>query len=290
MRLQMGDYNQLEVLRITDFSYILGDGETEVFLHKRQANGEIEVGSKVNVFLYYDNQKRITATMNHPIIDQDKAGWVEVVDINFHLGAFLQIGIQKDLLLSRDDLSHMKKEWPQKGDMVFATLKVSKNQLTAKLISRYQIKDYIKPTEPLVVGEKYEAYNVYKTEEGTVFFTKEGHYIFVYFKHLRKTYRLGEKETIIITIDKGDFTYNGSVNEQKELMMDEDAGRIVSYLQRHHGEMEYTDKTDAEVITQIFHMSKGAFKRALGTLYKQKLVLLEDGKTTLIKSLNNEEE
>jgi len=290
MRLKMGDYNQLQVLRVTDFSYMLGDEETEVFLHKRQVNGEPEIGSTVNVFLYYDNQKRVTATMNHPIIDQQHAAFVEVVDANFHLGAFLQIGIQKDLLLSRDDLPHMKKEWPQKGDLIFATLKVSKNQLTAKMISRFQIKEYLVPTEPLVVGEKYEAINIYKTEEGNVFFTTEGHYIYVYFQHLRKTYRIGEKETVKITLDKGDFEYNGTINEQKELMLDDDAGRIMSYLQRHRGEMAYTDKSDAEEITEVFHMSKGAFKRALGTLYKQKMVLLEEDKTTIIKPLNIEEE
>lgn len=289
MEVKMGDYNQLKVLRVTDFAYVLGDETKEVFLHKRQAHGDLEVGSEITVFLYYDNQKRITATMNKPIIDQYHAAFVEVVDINFHLGAFLQIGIQKDLLLSRDDLPHLKKEWPQKGDLIFATLRTSKNQLTAKMISRYQMKEYLVPKEPLIVGEKYEAYNVYKTEEGNVFFTKEGHYIYVYFKHMRKTYRLGEKEMIKITIEKENFEYNGTINEQKELMLDDDAGRIVSYMQRHHGVMPYTDKSDAEDINTVFHMSKGAFKRAIGTLYKQKMIQLDEDKTTLLKSLNKEE-
>ena len=60
--LAMGKFNELEVLRKTDFSYILFDGETEVFLHLNQAKGELEIGSTVRVFMYFDNQRRKTAT------------------------------------------------------------------------------------------------------------------------------------------------------------------------------------------------------------------------------------
>ncbi len=203
MNYKVGDYYELPVKRITDISYLLGDEETDIFLHKREAERELQENELVSVYLYYDNQKRVTATMKQPLIDLQKAAFVKVVDVHPKLGVFLDMGLQKDLLLSNDDLPFVKKEWPEIGDMIFAKVRSSKNQLTAKLISRYNIKEYLEPEKPLRVGEKVQAYNIYRAEEGNVFFTTEGHHIYVYFKHLRKTYRLGEQETITITIDKG---------------------------------------------------------------------------------------
>jgi predicted RNA-binding protein (virulence factor B family) len=284
MTLQMGQYNQLEVLRITDYAYILGDSKQEAFLHKRQATKTLEVGEVVRVFLYYDNQKRITATMNEPLIDMNKAAFVEVVDAKFNLGAFLDIGLQKDLLLSKDDLPFMKNEWPEQGDKVFASIKTSKNQLTAKLISRYDIQQYLSPIEPLVEGQTVTAYNVYKAEEGNVFFTEQGHYIFVYFKHMRKVYRLGEQAEIKIILKKDINDYNGTITLQKELMISKDGEKILAFLDSHGGVMPYTDQSTPEEIMDVFHMSKGAFKRAIGTLYKSKLIELNDNETRRINS------
>lgn len=285
MYLQMGKMNNLEVIRITEFSYILGDEETEVFLHMRQATRKLEVGDAIDVFLYFDNQKRITATMKTPLVDLEKPAFLEVVAVNQHLGVFLNMGLIKDLLLSRDDLPFIKKEWPKVGDTIYCKMKTSKNQLTAKIIPRYEIAKHLQPSTELEEGTKYEAYNVYKTEEGNVFFTKEGHEIYVYFKHVRKTYRLGEKADVKIHNVKGEFKYGGTLIEQKEIMMSEDAKYLVMYMKSNKGEMPYSDKSSAEEITERFHMSKNAFKRALGSLYKNKQVILESDKTTLVKDI-----
>lgn len=282
MYIQMGDYTNLEVIRETDISYILGDETKEIFLHKRQATRELELGETVEVFLYYDNQKRITATMIKPFIDINNPGFCEVVDQNYHLGVFLNIGLVKDLLLSRDDLPFVKKEWPKKGDRLFVRMRASKNQLTAKMISRYDMPSYLKPKTELEIGKKYEAFNVHKTEEGQVFSTVEGHQIYVYFKHLRKQYRIGELAEVKITIDKGNFNYSGSIIEQKEIMIDKDAMYLLNYMKSNKGVMPYGDKSSAEEIQTRFNMSKSAFKRALGSLYKSKLVILEKDKTTLV--------
>ncbi len=285
MKITIGDYNILEVLRETDIAYLLTNGEDEVFLHKKQATRKLQDGEKIEVFLYYDNQKRATATMKKPSVDLHTAAFVEVVDVNFHLGVFLNVGLIKDLLLSRDDLPFVKKEWPKKGDLLFVKMKASKNQLTAKIIPRYEVVNMLKPQTELELDETYDAYCIYKTEEGVVFITKEGHYIYVYFKHMRKIYRLGEKAQVKITINKGDYRYNGTLIEQKELMMSKDAEYIMKYLNSVGGEMPFTDKTDSEKIQEVFRMSKNAFKRALGTLYKEKAIELHPDKTSLVQPL-----
>jgi predicted RNA-binding protein (virulence factor B family) len=285
MALSMGKYNILTVLRESDLAYILTDGRDEIFLHKRQANGILEDGQEVEVFLYYDNQKRITATMNKPIVDTDTAAFCTVVGVNPHIGVFLDVGLIKDLLLSRDDLSFKKKEWPEIGDEILIKLKISKNQLTAKIIPRYDVKKYLTPTTELIEGEGYVAYCVFIAEEGVVFLTKEGHYIYVYYKNMRKTYRLGEKAYVKISKVKLDHKYNGTLILQKELMLSKDAITIKNYLEAHGGTMSITDKSTPEEINEVFNMSKAAFKRGIGSLYKEKKIILDKDTTTLIKPI-----
>ncbi|KFZ27148.1 MAG: hypothetical protein KQ78_00607 [Candidatus Izimaplasma bacterium HR2] len=285
MALAMGKYNILKVLRESDLAYILTDGRDEIFLHKRQAGGILEIDSEVEAFLYYDNQKRITATLNKPTVDTVKAAFVKVVGVNPHLGVFLDVGLIKDLLLSRDDLSFKKKEWPQVGDEILVKMKVSRNQLTAKIIPRYDVKKYLTPTTELIEGEGYVSYCVFIAEEGVVFLTKEGHYIYVYYKNMRKSYRLGEKAYVKISKIKLDHKYNGTLILQKELMLSQDAIVIKNYLEAHDGKMSLTDKSSPEEINEVFKMSKAAFKRGLGSLYKEKKVLLGKDATTLIKPI-----
>ena len=221
--------------------------------------------------------------MKKPFVDKATPGFLKVVDVNNRLGVFLDNGLIKDLLLSRDDLSFIRKEWPAVGDLIFVKLKISKNQLSAKIIPRYSIRDYLIPTTELIEGEKYDAYCIYKAEEGFVFTTKEGHYIFVYFKHIRKSYRLGEKAYVKIIRCKLDHKYNGTLIDQKEIMLSIDAVTIKEYLESHNGVMTLTDKSAPEDINDTFKMSKSAFKRALGTLYKEKVIELNSVETRLIK-------
>lgn len=283
MSLKVGMMNTLEVDRETDISFILTDGYEEVFLHKRQATKELEAKEKVDVFLYFDNQKRITATMNQPIIDTVNPAFLEVVDVNPRLGAFLGIGIQKDLLLSRDDLPVKKSQWPKKGDKILARIKVSKNQLSAKIINRYDIQKYIKPDYELEKDTEYEAIILFFADEGIVLATPDGHLIFVYNKHVRKEYRLGEIINVKVIHIKPNYQYNGTLIEQKELMIDDDSTIILNYLEKNNGLMDITDKSNPDLILRTFKMSKSAFKRALGKLYKEKRVILHKDYTELIK-------
>lgn len=285
MALSMGKINTMTVVRETDISFILTDGENNAFLHKKQAHGELKAEDKVDVFLYFDNQKRVTATMNMPIIDTKTPAFCTVVGVNSRLGVFMDIGLAKDLLLSRDDLPSLKREWPQEGDKMFVKLRINKNQLTAKIVPRYEIRKYLNPQTELIEGESYKAYCVFIAEEGIVFSTLEGHYIFVYFKHLRKDYRLGEEAKVKIVLAKVDKKYNGTLIEQKELMLTKDAEVVKRYLELNDGCMSFNDKTDPEKIREVFKMSKAAFKRALGTLYKEKVIILKADSTCLVKQV-----
>ena len=279
--IKMGQINTLDVLRVSDIAYVLTDDIEEIFLHKKQTTRELEEGEQVEVFVYFDNLKRKTATMTIPKLDVNTPAFCEVVDVKPNLGAFLNVGLIKDLLMSRDDMPMIKAKWPQKGDKLFIRMKVSRNQMTAKVIPRFETMQFLVPERELEIGDKVDAYVIYFTEEGMVLLSEEGHNVFVYAKHFRGEYRLGQCAEVKVINIRPNNTYNGTLIEQKELMMSKDAELILEYLQKNQGEMEITDKSSPDLIMETFNMSKGAFKRALGSLYKSKTVTIESAKVTL---------
>lgn len=270
----IGDYNILKVIRESDIAYILSDGETEVFLHKKEALEDYQPDQKIRVYLYVDNQGRITASTRQAFLALDEGGFLEVVGINYELGVFLNNNLVKDLLLSKDDLPFNLDIWPQIGDKLFVTLRLKKNALFAKFVGRKQISGYFPLSPDLELDNKYPAYIQYVLPEGIVAFTEQGKEIFVHINNTRQTYRFGERvmPKILKLNDSGEYV--GTLIEVKENMISQDADKIFKFLAERGGTMRFTDKSSPEEVQAAFKMSKSAFKRALGSLYKQGYVEL----------------
>ena len=288
MNLQIGTYETLVVTKRLSSGYILRKNETEGVLHFSQVVVEIELGHKVKVFLYVDSRRRLNASMKELILPPRGAAFIEVVGVNEKVGVFLDIGLNKDLLFSIDDLPVLKKHWPVEGDELLVTMKAKSDQLVARPVSRFQVASLLQPNVQLKEGEMVTAWNIHFGEEGNVLATKNGHTVFVYYHHMRKSLRLGEMTTVRITHDRGNYHYAGTMIENKENMMDKDASLIMEILSSKGGFVSYNDKTDPTVIRDVFNMSKSAFKRAIGRLYKQQMISISEKGITLIHPLNKQ--
>lgn len=281
--MRIGDYQELVVLRETPIAYVLSDGVTEVFLHKKEAEEPYRPGSRLRVFLYPDNSGRLTASTRKAVISLGQAAFLTVVDRHANLGVFLDNNLIKHLLCSKDDLPFNLKEWPIPGDRLFVVLKEKKGMLLAKPVGRKQIALYYTEPPSLEIGKSYPAWIQSLLPEGLVAFTEHGEEIFIHNNNTRNSVRLGEAvEPRILKLTETK-EYVGTLIEQKEVMLQEDSRRIMAYLDQHQGQMPYTDKTNAEVIQEVFRMSKAAFKRALGTLYKAGVVELTPEQTKKTK-------
>lgn len=279
--MDLGKINHLEVKREADISYILADGENEIFLHKKEAERPYEIGEVIDVFLYDDNQGRITASTKPPSIMIDDVGLLSVVSTNYNYGAFLYYGMVKDLLLSIDDLPKSHRMWPKPEDKIFVTMKNKHDRLFAKLLSRHELKMHFDQDEELVIGDYYHAYQMYYLENGIITFTESGQEIFVHRNNYREMPRIGQRLSVKIISKNESGNYSGSLIAQKELMLDKDANIVYQYLLDHNGKMPYTDKSDVEEIYQVFHMSKAAFKRALGHLNRLERIELNKENTKI---------
>lgn len=280
--MKLGLVSKYKVERETNLGYMISDVTGEYFLHHNECyGGYFKTGEIVNAFLYIDKQRRVAATLADPLVTLDKGGLCEVVGQN-DAGVFVNIGISRDILLSSDDLETDK--WPEVGDKVCCNLKVRGKNIFIRLLNKPEILE-MDNNEILEAGNKYIGYVYRISEKGINLVTNGYQIIFVYYKHLRKSYRLGEAVEVKI-IDANDNDYNGTLIEQKEIMIKDDAKTIMDYLETHNGVMNYTSNSSPEIIYNVFKMSKSSFKRALGNLYKDKIVTLNDDKTIMIDYLN----
>jgi len=276
---KLGQISKYEVVRETKLGYMLSDGKSEYFLHNNECNDRVlNIGEEVEAFLYVDKKKRIATTLFPPKITVNQGGLCEVINSN-QAGLFIDIGISRDILLSSDDLE--KGKWPEIGDYICGRLHARGNNLFVKLLNKEEIIKLSTGVE-LEIGEKYKGYVYRITKQGINIVDENYNIIFVYFKNLRKDYRIGEEVEVKITRKNND-DYSGTLIPQKEIMINEDAEKIYKHLLENNGVMNYGGKTPPDVIYKVFKMSKAAFKRALGNLYKQQKVVLEDNKTILIK-------
>jgi len=281
--INIGQYNHLTVLRETQIAFLLTDGHEEVFLHKKEALAPYKPNDLIDVFVYVDNQGRKTASTRKPFITMDQGAFLDVESVNFDYGVFLGNNLIKDLLLSKDDLPLSLDLWPKPKDSLFVTLKEKKGHLFAKFVGRKEISGYFSEPPSLVEQTEVMANVMYIVDEGIVCFTALGHEIFIHKNNMRETHRLGELVHPKIIRTASVHSYSGTLIEQKESMIVEDAKIILDYLDQHQGRMRYTDKSSAEAIQSVFKMSKSAFKRALGSLYKKGYVELDTTETRKIK-------
>lgn len=279
----VGQVTTLTVARKAAFGYFLTDGNEDVLLHKNEVHQELEEGEEVEVFLYVDSQGRTSASTTIPEIGIGRYAWVKVTDVNPEIGVFLNIGIQKDILLGAEDLPVHKSVWPKIGDLVYITLRVNRNYLLYARLASDQI------IQSISIKASREDYNknvqghIYRTAKvGSWVYTIEGFKGFIHESQRQQEPRLGEKvEGRIIDI-KEDGTINVSLLARKEESQDQDAERIYEYLLERNGAMPYSDKSMPEDILERFGLSKGAFKRALGKLMKEGKAY-QEGNWTYIK-------
>lgn len=280
MSLKVGEINNLVVNRKTDIGYMLDSDEGEVFLHNNESLfKELKSGDVVDAFLYFDQKGRLAATLKDPIITVGRPGFLSVSAVHESLGVFLDMGIAKELLLSADDLPFDQEEWPQKDDLLYVGVKV-KGKLVAKLISKEESK--FGPLAPLELKQTVKARVQKIGREGVNLLTADGHWIFVHHTMYKEPLRYGQEVEVKVVYhsEKG---YTGSLAPQKEIAIFDDANIILSYMIR-KGDMQLTADSTPEEIFEEFEMSKKAFKRALGHLYKERKIDFVDGKTILIKN------
>ncbi len=279
--MELGRYNKLKVLRKSDLGYMLTDGADEILMHFKQSKKEHEDGEELDVFIYTDDKKRPTGTEQDVLVTLDKANFVKVVNKIEGSGIFVDINCPKDIFISKDYLPISETKWPEVGDYIFVRLKIKKDVLTAKPLNRFEIEELTEVN--YAERELKEGYVQRLTDKGIGIITKDIAYVFVPLNQLRGEYRLGQEVNVTIS-KKIENSYYGILNQHKEELIDVDRQTILEYLDKNNGILRLTAKSSSEEIARIFpNMSRKAFKRAYGGIYKDRLIEFDEEKTWKLK-------
>ncbi|MDF2961953.1 MAG: RNA-binding protein [Paenibacillus sp.] len=298
MRLEAGKLIRLEVAKeIPPNGYFVTNGVQEVLLHYSEVVGEIQIGDAVEVFLFYDTEDRMAATMRKPLIQLGEVALLEVVDIHPRFGCFLEMGLGRNLLLPFKEQPELKDLRPQVGDKVFVILDHDRQgRLVAKTAGEQELKPLCFDA-PVSWKNKQVKARVYKPLQMGTFVVCEGGVVgfgvigMIHESERSRLLRLGEEVEVRVTFIREDGNVNCSMRAPKQVVRDEDSERILAVLRdRPNGAMPYSDETPADVISGRFQISKSAFKRALGKLMKEGLVYQKGSWTHLKQEQENAEQ
>lgn len=278
-----GKYHEMKVVRQTPLGYVLELKNEEYFLHQAEATRALEIDETVQAFLYYDSKKRLTATMQEAKITTEQFGWVQVVSVRPELGVFVDIGINKEILIATSDLPIFEELWPQPGDYLYCRLKESLSHYLFAIIGKpKEFTNEVQKAPESLNGQKIKATVIRTGKIGTNIITAEGYLGFIHESERRTEPRLGEIVEGRVVRVKENGEINVSLKPQKEVAIVEDSDLILEHLKgRREGAMPLGDKTEADEIRRVFNMSKSSFKRALGLLMKEGKVYQENGWTYL---------
>lgn len=275
--IELGKKQTLTIAKTVDFGVYLGEdteaGEKErVLLPIKQVPEGAKVGDQVEVFIYKDSMDRPIATTKEPMLTLGKFAVLKVIEVG-KIGAFLDWGLEKDLLLPFKEQT--KKVHP--GEEVLVALYVDKS---SRLCATMKVYHYLKTNSPYVVGEQVEGYIYEISERFGVFVAVDYQYSgLIPRKEAQGDYKVGQLLSLRVTEVKEDGKLTLSAKQKAYLQLKIDAQAVLETIREDFGGiLPFDDKADAETIQREFGLSKNAFKRAVGHLYKEKLVEFKNGK------------
>lgn len=271
----------MRVVRLGEMGAFLdaetGNTSDDVLLHTQQQTSTVAVGDEVEVFLYRDPKRRLTASMRVPKMKEGQIARMKVVNVSKD-GAFLDVGAERGIFMP---FAGMRGR-PRIGERVWAKLYTDKSgRLAVTMEVEDEMRRASKPAEGVKVGDTVtgEIYNY--TDKGAFLFSRERFIVFIDNKEMKTRPRVGETVTARVTFLREDGRLNASLREIKEKAMVTDSDAILALMRERHGRMPYSDATSPEIIRDKFGVSKAAFKRALGHLLKEGKIEQRDGWTWL---------
>lgn len=276
--IKLGKSQILTVAKIKDFGAYLQDKDEneQVLLPIKQVPQGTKPGDKIKVFVYRDSEDRLICTTNKPALEVGELAVLKVKEVT-KIGAFLDWGLERDLFMPFREFTtgvkagreYLVSAYVDKSERLAATMKVYKYLKIAG--------DYEKDDE--VEGIIYE---IKEPLGAFVAIDNECHGI-IPWKEVTKNLEVGMRINARVTSVRDDGKINLSPNKKAYLRLDEDGEKVLAVIEEYDGVLPYSDKASPEIIDRDFGMSKAAFKRAVGHLYKTGKVEITEKSIRIVK-------
>jgi len=274
----IGKTYTLNVVKKVEFGFYL-DAENlyEVLLPRKYAPRDLSVGDSIEVFLYLDSEERPVATTKMPKAQLGEFAYLPVVDIN-NMGAFLNWGLEKDLFVPFAE-QHRPMEVGH-SYIVYLYLDKLKGRITASS----KIDKFLDDEKPhdFTPQQAVKLLIANSTDLGYKAIVNNSHWGVLYKNDVHQRLSFGQSIDGFIKYIRPDRRIDLSLQGGKETR-DKYEKIILNHLTKQDGYASVHDKSDPKLISDLFGMSKKSFKKAIGALYKQKIIKIEKDGIYLVK-------
>ena len=274
---EIGKLNTLTVLKNVDHGiYLDGEHLGEILMPERYVPENCEVGDSIEAFIYLDSADLLLATTETPYVMVGECAYLKVVDVN-QAGAFLDWGLPKDLLVPYSEQISPLQIGQSYTVLVFLDESTNRIAATQKLDTYLSEEaQYFKPEQAvdlLIFG---------KTELGYKAVINNTHIGLIYKNEVFQPLTHGEKLKGYIKTIRPDRKIDLRLQLPGKDARDDLSSRILDHLKNNDGVSTLTDKSSPEDIYENFGVSKKNYKKAIGRLYKKRLIRIEKDKTILL--------
>ena len=272
-KIELGRMNRLTVVKAVDFGlYLDGGREGEILLPSRYVPENTQIGDEIDVFLYLDSEERLIATTEHPKAMVGDFAYLQVAWVN-NFGAFLDWGLMKDLFVPfREQKMKMLK-----GQSYIVHLHIDEESyriMASAKVERYLSKDM----PPYKEGDEVDVLVWQKTDLGFKVIVDNRFGGLLYDSEVFRSLHTGDRTKASIIQVRPDGKLDLTLNLHGKAAVDDFSEVLLEHLHKNGGKTSLGDKSPAEEIYAMFGVSKKVFKKAVGDLYKRRLIeIVPDG-------------
>ena len=270
--IKLGRYNQLEIVKEVDFGvYLDGDEDGEILLPLKYVPEGSAPGDILNVFIYLDMEERLVATTQQPYAQVGDFACLEVAWVNEY-GAFLDWGLMKDLFVPFRE----QKVKMQKGRRY--VVYVDLDEESYRIMGSARVERYLsRERADYLPGDEVEVMVWQRTDLGYKVIVNNKFGGMLYHNEIFQQLATGMKLPAFVKQVRPDGKIDLELQQAGFRKVDDFAEVLLQFIKDKGGRTSINDKTDAETIYDTFGVSKKTFKKAVGELYKKRLIVLEDG-------------
>lgn len=268
--IKIGQFNQLKVIKEVPFGvYLDGHDWDEILLPKKVVPQGTKVGDVLDVFIYFDSEDKIIATTVRPRVQMGACAFLKVIDVN-RVGAFLDWGLDKDLLVPMPEQHR-----PMEKDKSYIIYLKQDNK--GRIIASSKIDHFLSKTPAnFKAGDEVKLLIAETTNLGTKAIINNTHWGLIHSADIFQNLGYGKRIPGYIKTIRDDGKIDVVLRKMGQDNIHDLAKRILTELNNKAGFLPLHDKSSAEEIQRAFGESKKSFKSAIGQLYKQGAIVIED--------------
>jgi predicted RNA-binding protein (virulence factor B family) len=276
--IEIGKYNTLKIVRDTSVGLYLSDGTEDILLPNKYVPKEFELGDELTAFVYLDQEERKVATTLEPRIYLNEFALLRVSFTN-NVGAFVNWGLEKDLFVPfREQARPM-----EQGKRYLVHMHL--DEKSGRLVGSSKLNQFLSNDELTVEeGDVVDLLVSHITDLGINVIINEKHKGLLYANEVYDQLRLGDRVEGYVKAIRPDNKIDVSLQKPGFEAIEPNAEKILDELRASRGFLRLTDDSNPEDIKTVLKMSKKAFKKAIGTLYKQRLIEIKEDGIYLVKS------